>query len=165
MNWLKFIKRFLINLVMAIVVSVVLLGLGGLATGWQTGLINGAGWGLLFGAMGGLSIGVLFALQPCYWEDFAGRFAGWWVKHKEPAEDEDPERELEKSRGILPVLSGNTEKTGNNGFSRINPEYLKHKGDRRRYPAFFGLLYLFIRRSVNPFFIIRVFPYFPYNPC
>jgi hypothetical protein len=52
---------------------------------------------LLFGAMSGLSIGVLLALQPSYWEDFAGRFAGWWVKHKEPVEDEDPERKVDKS--------------------------------------------------------------------
>ena len=96
MNWLKFLKRFIINLVMAIVISVVLLGLGGLLLAGKQGLINGAYWGLLFGAMSGLSIGVLFALQPSYWEDFAGRFAGWWVKHKEPAEDEDPERELGK---------------------------------------------------------------------
>jgi hypothetical protein len=96
MNWRKFLKRFIINLVMAIVISVVLLGLGGLLLAGKQGMVNGAYWGLLFGAMSGLSIGVLFALQPSYWEDFAGRFAGWWVKHKEPAEDEDPERETDK---------------------------------------------------------------------
>ena len=43
---------------MAIVISVVLLGLGGLLLAGKQGLINGAYWGLLFGAMSGLSIGV-----------------------------------------------------------------------------------------------------------
>jgi len=96
MDWGKFIKRFIINLLVAMLVGTLVVGVIGLLLAGKQGLINGAYWGLLFGAMSGLSIGVLFALQPSYWEDFAGRFAGWWVKHKEPAEDEDPERELGK---------------------------------------------------------------------
>jgi len=99
MNWLQFIKHFLVNLLISMAASVLILGLGGWLLAGKTGLVNGVGWGLLFGTMGGLTIGTLFSLQPSYWEDFAGRFAGWWVKHKEPAEDGDPERDLEKSRG------------------------------------------------------------------
>ena len=96
MNWLQFFKRFLINLLVSMAVGVILLGLGGLLLAGKTGLINGLGWGALVGALAGLSIGVLFALQPGYWEDVAGRFAGWWVKHEEPEEGEDPEREVDR---------------------------------------------------------------------
>ena len=37
-----------------------------------------------------------YTSQPAYWEDVAGRFSGWWVKHKEAEPDADPEREVDK---------------------------------------------------------------------
>jgi hypothetical protein len=96
MNWLQFLKRFVVNLVVAGLIGTLLVGLIGFLLAGKQGLINGAGWGLLFGILSGLSVGLLLALQPGYWEDFAGRLAGWWVKHKEPDAEEDPERELGK---------------------------------------------------------------------
>ena len=96
MNWPQFFKRFLNNFLLSVAAGVILLGLGGLLLAGTTGLINGLGWGALVGALAGLTIGTLFALQPAYWEDVAGRFSGWWVKHKEAEPDADPEREVDK---------------------------------------------------------------------
>ena len=93
MNWLQFLKRLLINLLLSVLTATLVLGLGGFLLAGREGLINGASWGVLLGTLTGLSMGVFLALQPGYWEDFAGRMAGWWVKHEEPAEAPDPERE------------------------------------------------------------------------
>lgn len=96
MNWLQFLKRLLINVLLSVLTATLVLGLGGFLLAGREGLINGASWGVLLGTLTGLSMGVLLALQPGYWEDFAGRMAGWWVKHEEPDENPDPERERDQ---------------------------------------------------------------------
>jgi len=94
MNWVRFIKRFFIVLVLSIVGSTLLLGGFGFLLAGKEGMINAGGWGLILGIMGVLSSGVLFALNASFWGDYAGRFGSAWLK-KETEGDKDQHREQE----------------------------------------------------------------------
>jgi hypothetical protein len=82
MNWVRFIKRFFIVLVLSIVGSTLLLGGFGFLLAGKEGMINAGGWGLILGIMGGLSGGVLFALNAKFWGDYAGRFGSDYLKRQ-----------------------------------------------------------------------------------
>lgn len=94
MNWLNFFKRFLLNFVVAVVVSTLLFGLFGLVAAGKEGMLNAGGWGLILGVMAGLSGGALFALNANYWGEYAGRFGSNWLK-KETEGDKDQHHEQE----------------------------------------------------------------------
>ncbi len=62
MNWKTYFLRFLRNVVLGIVFSVVVLGVFGYLLGGKDGLVNMAYWGIALGVIGGFfsGIGVLF---------------------------------------------------------------------------------------------------------
>lgn len=89
MNWPKFFIRYFMNILSGAAVGVIALGVLGWILAGKQGLSNGVNLGLLFGLLAGLTVGALLALNTRYWGDFAGRLAGWWVKHREETSEED----------------------------------------------------------------------------
>lgn len=94
MKWIPFLLRFFTFLALSIAVSTLLLGGIGLAVAGKEGMLNGAGWGLLLGVLVGVNFGLLLALSPKRWGDFAARGIGWWIKRPQddqqlPMEQED----------------------------------------------------------------------------
>ena len=88
MNWLKFFKYFLRNLILLTGVSTLLLGGFGYFLAGKEGFINMAIWGFAFGLIGSFSSGLGAILQAYYWGkgnfDKLGEW-NWFIK-KSPSE-------------------------------------------------------------------------------
>ena len=90
MNWLKFFKLFLRNLIVFTTLSTVFLGLiGFLLSGW-VGLVNLGYWGFALGLLGSVSTGLGMIVEANFWgtgnfEKFAEW--SWFIKKEEKPRD------------------------------------------------------------------------------
>ncbi len=85
MNWGKFFKVFLINVIGVVFLAGLVLGLFGFLLAGQEGFVNGAIWGLTLGLFSVPFTG--FIIMAKYWGDYSGRFGADWLK-KEMEGDE-----------------------------------------------------------------------------
>jgi hypothetical protein len=80
MNWSRFLKVFLGNIVIGATLATLALGAFGFAVGGTEGLVNGAIWGAALGIVGGAMSGFVWAGK--YWSDFAGRYSSAWLREE-----------------------------------------------------------------------------------
>lgn len=90
MNWLKFLKLFLRNLIVFTALSTLLLGGFGYLLSGREGFVNLAYWGLILGLLGSVSSGMGMIFSAKYWE--AGNYDknpdwAWFIKKEEDKRD------------------------------------------------------------------------------
>jgi hypothetical protein len=88
MDWLKFLKKFLRNLVVFTLGAGLVLGLFGFILSGKEGFINMAIWGLALGLIGSISGGLAMLINANYWTGFAGRYGE--AEFKKMSEGEEP---------------------------------------------------------------------------
>lgn len=82
MNWTRFIRAFLRNVIMGVALAGVGLGAIGFLLAGREGFVNLAIWGTVLGLVGGFSSGLAMLVSAKYWGDYAGRYGGWWLKNE-----------------------------------------------------------------------------------
>jgi hypothetical protein len=90
MNWPRFFKVVLINVLLIPILATIIFGaIGYFSAGWE-GAMNAAGWGVLLGALS-IPFSIFGLVQSKYWGDFAGR-ASWGIFKKTYDGTEEKER-------------------------------------------------------------------------
>ena len=82
MNWIQFLKRFVINILVAVIASTVFFGGIGLLLAGTPGMLNLGNLGLLLGLIGGVTFGAVFCLKSKDWGGLTGGYATWWLKRE-----------------------------------------------------------------------------------
>lgn len=82
MNGILFLKRYVINILVAVVACTVLFGGIGLLLAGIPGMLNLGNLGLLLGLIGGVTFGALFCLKSKDWGGLTGGYAAWWLKRE-----------------------------------------------------------------------------------
>ncbi|MCB0027514.1 MAG: hypothetical protein KDE28_06385 [Anaerolineales bacterium] len=73
MGPLDYFLRVLVNIIMAMVLGSLMIGLLGLLVAGQEGFVNGMVWGAAFGILGGLAVTSTFD-SLAFWNGFFSRF-------------------------------------------------------------------------------------------
>jgi len=85
MNWKKFLLKFIRNILISLVLSVLLLGGFGYLLAGKEGFVNMVYWGIALGLMGGFSTGIGVLFQAEFWgkDDNYRMFPEWtwFIKH------------------------------------------------------------------------------------
>ena len=82
MNWIQFLKRFVINILVAVIASTMFFGGIGLLLAGTPGMLNLGNLGLLLGLIGGVTFGAAFYLKSKDWVGLTGGYATWWLKRE-----------------------------------------------------------------------------------
>ena len=82
MNGIQFLKRFVINILVAVIASTVFFGGIGLLLAGIPGMLNLGNLGLLLGLIGGVIFGALFGLKSKDWGGLTGGYSTWWLKRE-----------------------------------------------------------------------------------
>ncbi len=101
MDWKKFIKLFLRNVIIATALTGAILGAIGFLLAGKEGFINLATWGLLLGLIGGFSGGLAMLVNAKYWGDYAGRYGAWWIQNETEGGQEQSKRSEKKVKKSL----------------------------------------------------------------
>lgn len=101
MDWKKFIKLFLRNVVIATILTGAILGAIGFLLAGKEGFINLATWGLLLGLIGGFSGGLAMLVSAKYWGGYAGRYGAWWIKNETEGDQEQSKGSETKAKKSL----------------------------------------------------------------
>lgn len=92
MNWKPFLFKFLRNVVLGVVFSIVLLGAFGYLLGGREGLVNMVYWGIALGLIGGFFSGIGVMFEAGFWEK--GNFRifpewNWFIKKSDDDQSRD----------------------------------------------------------------------------
>ena len=80
MNWTRFLKLFLRNMIILTALTTLVMGAFGFLLAGVTGFRNLAFWGLLLGLTGSFLSGLGILINADYWAKYAGRYGSWWFK-------------------------------------------------------------------------------------